>query len=55
MSASTSLIRTMPAPGGGAAVVVNEKVALDVRPSGGSFVSVSEIWLAVIETAQGEL
>ena len=43
---------TMPAPGGGAAAVVNEKVASEVRPSGGSFVSASEIWSAVTETVQ---
>ena len=43
---------TLPAPGGGAAAVVNEKLAFEVRPSGGSFVSVSEIWLAVTETVQ---
>ena len=43
---------TMPAPGGGAAAVVNEKVAFDASPSGGSFVSVSEIWSAATETVQ---
>src|SRR5688572_21360942 len=50
VSASTSLIITVPAPGGGAAAVVNETVAFEVSPSGGSFASVSEIWSAVTET-----
>jgi hypothetical protein len=31
VSASTSLILTVPAPGGGAAAVVKEKVAFDAR------------------------
>ena len=52
VSASISLIMTLPAPGGGAAAVVNEKFAFEVSPSGGSFRSVSEIWSAVTETVQ---
>jgi hypothetical protein len=40
----------MPAPGGGAAAVVKEKDTFDAGWSGGSFVSVSEIWSAAIET-----
>ena len=43
---------TLPAPGGGAAAVVNENATFDAIPSGGSFASVSEIWSAVTVTVQ---
>jgi len=46
------LIITLPAPGGGAAAVVKETLTFEAKPSGGSVVSVSEIWFAITETVQ---
>jgi hypothetical protein len=43
---------TLPAPAGGAAAVANEKLAFEISPSGGSVVSMSEIWSAMTETVQ---